>query len=89
MCPLFRRFIFNMYRNQNIQIGWKDSLSDVFSMKNGVKQGVVLSPVLFTVFIDILLQKLHKSGVGCHIDGVFADDIALLSPFLRTMMSIC
>ena len=85
MCPLFRLLIFNMYCNQYIHVRLNDSLSDVFSMKNGVKQGAVLSPVLFTVYSDIMLQKLQRSGVGCQFDGVFAgafgyaDDIVSLS----------
>ena len=53
-----------MYLNQNIQVRWKDSLSYDFNMKKGVTHGAVLSPVLFTVYIDSLLQKLQKSGVA-------------------------
>ena len=71
MCPLFRLLIFNMFRNQNILVRWKDCLSAVFSIKNGVQQGAVLSPVLFIVYIDSLLQN-PKSGVGCHTNGVVA-----------------
>ena len=59
MCPSFRRLIFNMYRNQNIQVRW--SLCVMYSVfKNGVKQGAMFSPVLFIVYIDSLLQKLQN-----------------------------
>ena len=50
------------------------------------KSGCCLSPVLFTVYIDGVFQRLQFSGVGRHIGGVFAgdfeyaDDIVLLSP---------
>ena len=63
-----------------------------------LKQGAVLSPVLYTDYIDKLLTRLRESGVGCHIDGVFAgafgyaDDIVLLAPSLdalRHMIGIC
>ena len=86
MCPLIRRLHFNMYQNQSIQVQWQDSLSGVFSMRNGVKQGAVLAAVLFTVYIDGSLQRLQTSGVGSHIREVFtgafgqADDIISLSP---------
>ena len=64
-------------------------------MSNGVRQGGVLSPILFTVYIDDLLQE---KGVGCywnqHFAGAvcYADDIALLAPSpsaLRLMLSTC
>ena len=54
----------------------------------GVKQGAVLSPILFTDYIDELITRLRESGVGCHIDSVFtdafvyADDIVLIAPSL-------
>ncbi len=63
-----------------------------------MKQGGVLSPVLFAVYIDGLLNKLKNSGVSCYmgnkfIDGVsFADDIKLLTPThkaLNKLIYIC
>ena len=36
---------------------------------NGVKQGGYMSPVLFTLYLDVLIQKLKYSGIGCHIGG--------------------
>ena len=40
-------------------------------MLNGVKQGGVLSPVLFGVYIDGLLATLKDAGIGCHIGSQF------------------
>ncbi len=52
-----------------------------------MNQWGVLSPVLFIVCIDGLLNKLKNSGVGCYMgnkfkggDVSFADDIKLLTP---------
>ena len=65
---------------------------------NGVKQGGVLSPLLFTVYIDELLLGLKNSSYGCHIGHIFcgalgyADDVVLLAPTasaLRKMLHIC
>ena len=41
-----------------------------FHVSNGVKQGGVLSPILFCVYLDELLLRLKCSGLGCHIDHV-------------------
>ena len=57
-------------------------------MGNGVKQGGVLSPLLFNLCIDGLLIRLKKSGVGCHMNNIYmgalsyADDITISCPSL-------
>ena len=68
---------------QQVSVHWGQFLSDSFSVSNGVRQGSVLSPVMFSVE---LLEKLSNSGVGCHWGGAFvgalcyADDIVLSAP---------
>ena len=55
-----------------------------FRVKNGVRQGAILSPSLFCVYLDNLLSQLREAGVGCHVGGLFlgafgyADDVTLL-----------
>ena len=61
-----------MYKDQRIQVRWNTCLSDISEISNGVKQGAELSPILFTDYIDQLLTRLRESGIGCHIEGVFA-----------------
>ena len=40
-------------------------LSNFFSVNNGVRQGGMLSPLLFNVYIDYLSVSLSKQPVGC------------------------
>lgn len=53
---------------------------------NGVKQGAIISPILFCVYLDTLLVRLKEAGVGCYFGSYFvgalayADDVALLAP---------
>ena len=83
-----------MYTNSDMQVRWKSELSNVFPLINGVKQGGCLSPMLFTLYLDGLIQKLKPSGIGYHIGrtycGVvgYADDLAIVSPILFGLNSI-
>ena len=82
-----------------MRVKWGSALSDGFGVSNGVRQGSVLSPVLFAVYLDGLLVELSSSGVGCYWGCMFArsfcyadDIIVLLAPSasaLRCMINIC
>ena len=52
-------------------VNWNGECSSTFSFGDGVKQGGVLSPVLFTVYLDGLIDQLRKKGLGCHLNGHF------------------
>ena len=95
---MFVKFLLKLYTNQTLRVNWQNSLSDQFYVTNGVRQGGVLSPVLFIVYINELLQLLRNSGCGCYVGPHFlgalayADDIVLISPTivgLKHMSSVC
>ena len=77
-----------------MSVRWDKVVSQPFKAGNGVKQGGVLSPILFTLFLDVLMDMLKSSGFGCYVGDVFvgalayADDIVLLapSPFALSML---
>ena len=77
-----------------MRVRWNGAYSDNFDVSNGVKQGGVLSPLLFSVYMDDLLYELKALNIGCHINGnfvgsvIYAGDIVLLGPTRGSVMSL-
>ena len=74
------------YLNMEYECKWGNSYSSRFAVLCGTKQGGILSPDFFSVYIDDLIMILRATGIGCHIMQrflaciLFADDMTLLSP---------
>ena len=90
------QFLLRWYKTQQLSIHWIGRTSEHFEVTNGVCQGGVLSPVLFAVYLDSLLDSLCSSGRGCfggnHFCGAlcYADDLIILAPSpdaLRKMLA--
>ena len=83
---IYIRLLMVMYSRQSANVRWNNEVSTNFPINNGVKQGAVLSAILFCVYINDLFQILRRNKSGCWVDGQFygilgyADDIMLISP---------
>ena len=75
------RVIRAFYDKAESRVRVGSSLSGKFQLNRGVKQGSVLSPLLFLLVIDSLLAELESSGTGASIGGIYlgslghADDL--------------
>ena len=96
--PIVARTLIVVYEDQYAWVKWGGARSSTFPIINGTRQGSILSPALFAVYVDDLLQELRTLGVGCHVAGVFygavgfCDDILLLSPTrdaMEMMLATC
>ena len=92
------RVLIFMYQEQKGWVKLGSMISEPFSIGNGTRQGSVLSPLLFSVYLDGLLKKLRDLNLGCHIKGYwlgacgYADDLILLATSrdsLQRMLNIC
>ena len=61
-------------------------VSEWFEIETGVRQGCVLSPILFDFFFDGLVRELKELGLGIRVDSgdllcslAYADDLVLLA----------
>ena len=84
--PIVIRLLICIYRKQTAKVEWRGMYSKEFSIRNGVRQGAVISPLFFSYYMDSLFDILVKSGSGCHIDTYYAgcfgyaDDLLLICP---------
>ena len=86
------------YSSQQFCVKWGNSTSAFFFTGNGVRQGGILSPRLFTFYLDDLSLHLKSVNIGCFIDDVcvnhffYADDMCILAPSpsgLKLLLDIC
>ncbi len=95
--PITVRCLLYMYTNQHVDVMWNNHRSSHFPTSNGVKQGGVLSRILFGLYIDELLYRLKQSGHRCMVGHLFcgalgyAGDVSILAPLcvLRQMSDKC
>ena len=95
---IFVRLIMVMYTLQYANVRWKQLVSGIFTMVNGVKQGAVLSALLYCIYVNGLFEKLRFNRAGCWMGSTYlgilgyADDNLLLAPSrqaLQEMLLTC
>ena len=96
--PIFLRLLIFIYMKQYACVKWNNSSSDLFGLTNGVRQGGVISAILYCFYGNQLFNLLRKSGYGCWLNGSYAgifgysDDNMLVAPSifaLQKMLDIC
>ena len=95
---IYVRLLYVWYANQRFCVKWSGKLSAMFTVKNGVRQGGILSPILFVFYLEDLSKLLQNAGVGCEMFDIvvnhffYADDSMVLAPTargLQHLLDIC
>ena len=95
---IFVRLLLFIYMMQFANVRWNGQVSEMFSLSNGVRQGGIISAILYCFYVNELFQKLRSESFGCWINGKYAgifgysDDNLLIAPSihaLQEMLSIC
>ena len=77
--------IYKLYSGMKSAVCWNNKITEWFPVEQGVRQGGILSPLLYLVYIDGLIKRLRNSGAGCSTMGrfvgtlVLADDVVLIA----------
>jgi exonuclease III len=92
--PALLHVLIDWYSKSCAFVRWNGALSSCFELLCGVRQGGVLSPVLFTLYVDDIIVKLRSARLGCSIHNVYvgcvmyADDLVLIASSISTMQSM-
>ena len=97
-CYIVRILVY-WYRTQTMYVQWASCDSSSFKVTNGVRQGGILSPKLFIVYMDDLSDQLNNSNIGGNFGSgqlvnhiSYADDMCLLSfstAGMQKLLNIC
>ena len=91
---IFIEIIVFWYGDLLCRVRWDGEYSAWFPVKAGVRQGGILSPGFYSIYIDDLIPILMSLNVGCYIRKAFvaaicyADDMALVSPSLKGLQKL-
>ena len=95
---IFVRFLLFVYMMQFANVRWNGEVSNMFTLCNGVRQGGIISAILYCFYVNELFQLLRNSGFGCWMNGKYvgifgySDDNLLIAPSLHAlqeMLKIC
>ena len=81
------------YSMCSVVVHWDNTFSNLVQLQCGVRQGGILSPALFALYVNDLILALSRSGHGCYFNNMFvrcvmyADDLLLLSASLCDLQS--
>ena len=96
--PYLVRILAFWYAHQAVKVRWGDAISTQFHVSNGVRQGGILSPFLFNLYMDGLSTQLNECKTGCMVGTklvnhlMYADDLVIFCPYsgrMQKLLQIC
>ena len=89
----FLKIIASLYEKVKSCVRGNNSLTDMFSCNRGVRQGCLLSPVLFALYLNELNDHIKAFSQGILVDNLYvhsllyADDLVLIAKDEKDLQS--
>src|SRR3989441_4708155 len=91
---LERRLIINLYWRQHAAVRWDSEVSREVGVERGVRQGCLISPTLFNLYSEFMIQEAMEGVEGIRFGGVnithlrYADDAVLVAEKRKKMQKM-
>jgi exonuclease III len=88
------RLIINLYWHQQASVRWQGDVSRDFKVERGVRQGCIISPLLFNLYSEFMIREAMEHMEGIKIGGKnitdirYADDAVLVADRLERMQKM-
>ena len=86
------RFLIKLYLLGEATTKYKGEIAPPFRLSQGVRQGSILSPYLYNIYTEDIIDTIQEMNIGTYLPGLintsiiaFADDLILLSPNLKQL----
>ena len=76
-----------LYSGLSSKVKWHGEVSDSFEIHQDVRPGGILSPHLYKIYVDPLLDELKRNALGAHIGTIYVGSVTVADDFL--FMSNC
>ena len=83
IAAIILRLLLHLYTSQKVFVKWQNSISSCYYVQNGVPQGVIISSLLLSLYIDVLLISHLKDRRGCSSKSITKRTTKTREGFLR------
>ena len=81
---IFLNVIISWYANLTCCVRWGNAVSDWFVIKAGVRQGGILSPTFYCLYVDDLVEILAALNIGCHLKDIFQELLSATEEYCKS-----
>jgi retron-type reverse transcriptase len=91
---LERRLIINLYWHQQAAVRWDNEVSRYVNINRGVRQGCIISPLLFNLYSEYMIKEALDNETGIRFNGNnisnlrYADDAVLMADTMKQLQKL-
>ncbi|HET6457667.1 MAG TPA: reverse transcriptase domain-containing protein [Nitrosopumilaceae archaeon] len=91
---LERRLIINLYWHQQAAVRWDNEVSRYVNISRGVRQGCIISPLLFNLYSEYMIKEALDNETGIRFNGNnisnlrYADDAVVMADTMKQLQKL-